>query len=65
MTTTRWTLADVNGPVAYFGHKVLAVSYGGTLQLFGAEGRNLHRHSATGCQENSSVLHGDELGSLE
>ena len=25
-------------PTAYFGHKVLAVSYGGTLQLFGAKG---------------------------
>lgn len=26
------------GRPAYFGHKVLAVSYGGTLQLFGAKG---------------------------
>jgi hypothetical protein len=27
-----------NGTKAYFGHKVLAVSFGGTLQLFGARG---------------------------
>ena len=25
-------------PTAYFGHKALAVSYGGTLQLFGQKG---------------------------
>ena len=30
-------------PPGYFGYKVLAVSYGGTLQLFGVERGNLHQ----------------------
>ncbi len=29
---------QTNTPTAYFGHKVLALSYGGTLQLFGKKG---------------------------
>ncbi len=38
---------------AYFGHKVLAVSYGGTLQMFGAKGATYTATAATGCMEDS------------
>jgi hypothetical protein len=38
------------GNVAYFGHKVLAVSYGGTLQLFGKKGATY----ASGCDSTPS-----------
>ncbi len=41
---------DVTG--AYFGHKVLAVSYGGTLQLFGKKGATYTGSALTGCQES-------------
>ena len=43
---------------AYFGHKVLAVSYGGALQLFGAKGATYTATAATGCMENSSSCTG-------
>ena len=34
-------LSDRTHPVGYFGYKVLALSYGGTLQLFGKKGAHL------------------------
>ncbi|MGH7779240.1 MAG: G8 domain-containing protein [Candidatus Binataceae bacterium] len=47
---------DVAG--AYFGHKVLAVSYNGTLQLFGKKGATYGATAQTGCMENSSSCTG-------
>jgi hypothetical protein len=38
---------------AFFGHKVLALSYGGTLQMFGAKGATYTATAATGCMEDS------------
>ena len=38
-------------PRAYFGHKVLAVSYGGTLQLFGDKGATYPGRERTTCKE--------------
>lgn len=49
---------QTNNPTAYFGHKVLAVSYNGTLQMFGAKGATYGSTSATGCMENSSSCTG-------
>jgi cell migration-inducing and hyaluronan-binding protein len=48
---------------AYFGHKVLAVSYGGTLQLFGKEGAT---YSATGapCDPVQAACSGTSWGRL-
>jgi cell migration-inducing and hyaluronan-binding protein len=43
---------------AFFGHKVLALSYGGSLQLFGAKGATYTATAATGCMENSSSCTG-------
>ena len=43
---------------AYFGHKVLAVSYGGALQMFGVKGATYTATAATGCLENSSSCTG-------
>ena len=43
---------------AYFGHKVLAVSYGGALQMFGLKGATYTATAATGCLENSSSCTG-------
>ena len=44
-----------NGDVAgaYFGHKVLALAYGGVIQLFGKKGATYASQSLTGCQESS------------
>lgn len=42
--------ADGTAP-AYFGHKVLAVSYGGTLQLYGKTGATYNDASLTGCAD--------------
>ncbi|MBY0274123.1 hypothetical protein K2Z84_02185 [Candidatus Binatia bacterium] len=36
---------------AYFGHKVLALSYGGTLQLFGAKGATYDGRERSKCKE--------------
>ncbi len=44
--------ADGTNP-AYFGHKVLAVSYGGSLQLFGKKGATYASTALTGCQASS------------
>jgi cell migration-inducing and hyaluronan-binding protein len=42
--------ADGTAP-AYFGHKVLGVSYGGTLQLYGKSGATYNDASLTGCAD--------------
>src|SRR5262249_36605906 len=39
--------------VGYFGYKVLGVSYGGTLQLFGYKGTPLLATSNDGCTEGA------------
>ncbi|MFZ1886461.1 MAG: G8 domain-containing protein [Candidatus Binataceae bacterium] len=45
--------ADRTGnPTAYFGHKVLALSYGGTLQLFGKKGAS-YAGQPRACVEDS------------
>ena len=49
---------------AYFGHKVVALSYGGTVQLFGQKGATYTATSATGCQENSSSCTGTSWARL-
>jgi cell migration-inducing and hyaluronan-binding protein len=49
---------------AYFGHKVLALSYGGTVQLFGQKGATYTATAATGCQENSSSCTGTSWARL-
>src|SRR6266852_2018769 len=41
---------DTN-PTAYFGHKVLALSYGGTLQLFGKKGATYAGREKSICKE--------------
>src|SRR5216684_4468929 len=40
-----------NGRKAYFGHKVLALSYGGTLQLFGNKGATYAGRELSECKE--------------
>jgi hypothetical protein len=45
--------ADGTNP-AYFGHKVLAVSYNGTLQLFGKKGAT-YTGSPTGCADPTNT----------
>ena len=52
--TTLDTNDRANNPNAYFGHKVLALSYGGTIQLFGKKGV---RYGCPGCKQ--SVKRGD------
>ncbi len=49
---------------AYFGHKVLAVSYNGAIQLFGAKGATYTATAATGCPENSPSCTGTSWGRL-
>lgn len=45
-------------PGAYFGHKVLAVSYGGTLQLFGAKGATYEGKERSSCKEQDQFCTG-------
>ena len=49
--------ADMGKP-AYFGHKVLALSYGGTLQLFGKKGATYAGREISQCKETSSSCSG-------
>ncbi len=46
-----------NNP-AYFGHKVLAVSFGGTLQLFGAKGAIYAGKELSTCKETDPACSG-------
>jgi hypothetical protein len=48
----------VNNKGAYFGHKVLAVSYGGTLQLFGSKGATYAGSTLSTCKENDPACSG-------
>jgi cell migration-inducing and hyaluronan-binding protein len=43
---------------AYFGHKVLAISYGGTLQLFGKDGATYADHEISTCEEDDPACTG-------
>jgi hypothetical protein len=43
---------------AYFGHKVLALSYGGTLQLFGTKGATYAGRELSTCMENDPKCSG-------
>jgi hypothetical protein len=45
-------------PGAYFGHKVLALSYGGTLQLFGKKGASYAGRELSTCGENAPSCSG-------
>ena len=45
-------------PRAYFGHKVLALSYGGTLQLYGDKGATYAGREETGCKETDDSCTG-------
>jgi hypothetical protein len=50
---------------AYFGHKVLAVSYGGTLQLFGKDGATYSgREVANACLESTASCAGTSWARL-
>jgi hypothetical protein len=56
-------------PTAYFGHKVLALSYGGTLQLFGKKGATYAGREKSICKEGDPSCTGTSwvrlLGSLK
>jgi hypothetical protein len=49
---------DDADPRAYFGHKVLALSYGGTLQLFGDKGATYSGRERTSCKETDESCTG-------
>ena len=57
------------GRRAYFGHKVLALSYGGTLQLFGTKGATYSGRELSTCKESDPACSGTSwvrlLGSLK
>jgi len=58
------TLDPADGTAAaYFGHKVLAVSYGGTLQLFGKKGA-LYGSPTTPCNPSSASCSGTSWARL-
>jgi len=49
--------SDKDSP-AYFGHKVLALSYGGTLQLFGKKGATYAGKELSTCKETDPACSG-------
>lgn len=49
--------SDKNKP-AYFGHKVLALSYGGTLQMFGKKGATYSGSEISACKEDDPSCSG-------
>jgi cell migration-inducing and hyaluronan-binding protein len=54
-----------NNIPAYFGHKVLAVSYGGTLQLFGRKGAIYPADASPPCKESDPPCSGTSWARLK